>query len=463
MLTRRYLILLPALFLGACSLNSPIPQSDVDVPAQWTTAPASGQWPERSWWRQYQNPALEDLLRRAESGNLDLATAASRLQQAEAQARQARASLLPQLGASVDASRNGNSDGSAASYGAALTTRYQLDFWGRNQALADSAGATLLASEYDAQTLSLSIQASVVSQWLQILENEQRLQLARDSLANAERVLDLVETRYCFGAADSLEVSQQRTLVAQLRAGLPALQQKALVLRNSLALLVGQTPDVQLPTTSSLMDVAIPQVTAGLPAELIARRPDIRASEARLLAANADLTAARAALFPSIALTGQFGAQSAALGSLLSSPTTTWGLAAGLTQPIFDAGALQAQVALSEARQQELLVDYRRSLLTALGETDTALGAVQQARERYQYLEQATREAKRAFDLAEIRYRAGSIDLVSLLDSQRTWYQSQDTLTQQRASWLLASVDLFRVLGGGWEASTPVYGEPQLR
>jgi NodT family efflux transporter outer membrane factor (OMF) lipoprotein len=434
-----------------------MPEQAVVAPQQWSATTTDNVWPETDWWRQYQSPALETLLARAIAGNLDLATAASRLSQAEAQLRQARASLSPQLTASTDVSRSGNSDTGLTAYGAALTTRYELDFWGRNQAVTDAAQATLLASEYDAQTLAISIQAGVVSNWLQILENQQRLTLARNSLANAERVLKLVETRYRFGATDSLEVSQQRTLVAQLRASLPGLEQQALQLRNSLVLLLGQAPEAQLPTGEARIDIAVPQVGVGLPAELLNRRPDIRASEARLIAANANVTAARAALFPSIALTGQLGVQSAALGTLLSSPTTGWTLAAGLVQSIFDGGALRSQVDLSRARQEELLVDYRRTLLSALGETDTALGAVQQATLRYQFLELATNEAERAFNLAEIRYRAGSIDLVSLLDTQRTWYQSQDTLIQQRAILLLASVDLFRALGGGWREPVLVY------
>lgn len=452
MLTRHALLLLPLLLVG-CSLDTPVPHSGVVTPSQWTHAPAQARWPERTWWQQYQSPALDTLLSRAEAGNPDLAAAASRLSQAEAQLRQARASLMPQAGAGLDAARSGTGDSSSGSYGASLTTRYQLDFWGRNQAVAEAARATLLATEFDTRTLTISIQASVVSNWLQILENRQRLTLARDSLTNAERVLQLVETRYRFGAADSLQLSQQRTLVAQLRASLPGLEQQALQLRNSLALLLGQTPGTPLPAPPPLWDVRLPAVTAGLPAGLLDRRPDIRASEARLRAANANLTAARAALFPDISLTGQFGVQSTALGTLLSNPATGWSLAAGLTQSVFDGGALRAQVALSQARQQELLVEYRRTVLGALAETDTALGAVQQAGQRYRHLEQANAQARRAFDLAEVRYRAGAIDLQTLLDTQRTWYQSQDVLTQQRAAWLLASVDLFRALGGGWQAS----------
>jgi len=459
-LTRHYLLLLPALLLSACSLNTPVPDSAIVPPTHWSTQATNAQWPQRDWWQQYKSPSLEDLLARAEAGNLDLASATSRLRQANAQLRQARASLLPQVSASAEANRNGDTNSTA--YSAGLNTRYELDFWGRNQAVTDSARASLLASEFDIQTLAISIQASVVSNWLQILENAQRLDLARDSLNNAERVLQLVETRYRFGADDSLAVSQQRTLVAQLRASLPGLEQQRLQLRNSMALLLGQAPDTPLPKARHLADINIPVVGAGLPAELINRRPDILASEARLIAANADLTAARAALFPSVTLTGQFGAQSAALAALLSNPATGWTLVAGLTQSIFDGGALRAQVALSQARQEDLLIDYRRTLLTALGEADTALGAVVRARQAYQFLELATTEARRAFDLAEIRYRAGSSDLQSLLDTQRTLYQSQDTLTQQRAVRLLASVDLFRALGGGWRMQE-VYGSNGLR
>jgi outer membrane protein TolC len=173
-----------------------------------------------------------------------------------------------------------------------------------------------------------------------------------------------------------------------------------------------------------------------------------------LQAANADLGAARATLFPSIQLTAQLGAQSLALGSLVSNPATSWNLAAGLVQPIFQGGRLRAQVDVTEARQEELLVDYRRTLLTALGEVDTALGAVQQAEQRYAFLLTASELAEQAFRLAEARYREGSITLQTLLDTQRTWYGSLDSLTQQRATWLLASIDLYRALGGGWQAPT---------
>lgn len=435
------------------------------APQRWSTATGASDWPAAEWWQSYQTPALETLLARARAGNLDLARSATQILQADAQLRQAGASLLPQVGASASTSRSGSqaSGGtgvSGNSVGAGLNASYELDFWGRNRAVVESARATLAATGYDRATIALSIDANVTNTWFQWLEVRERQELTLRSLENAQRVLNIVEARQRFGAADRLEVSQQRTLVHQLQASLPALEQAELQLRNALALLLGNPPGSALPEPPELGAIATPDIGAGLPAELLLRRPDIRASEARLVAANADLQAARAALYPSIALTGQLGVQSVALSNMLSAPTTAWNLVAGLTQPIFQGGRLRAQVDLSEARQQELLVEYRRSVLQALQDADTALGAVYHARRRFALLELAATEAERAFELAEVRYRAGAITQQSLLDTQRTWYQSQETLVQQRSAWLQATVDLYRALGGGWLAAEVSYAQP---
>lgn len=451
--TRQFFPLALAVLLAGCSLATPVPQSSLQPPAQWNQAADSSVWPEARWWTQYDTPQLSRLMTQARVGNLDLASAATRLLQADAQLRQTGATLLPSVDGSASGRRGGNSgDGNVSSgFNASLNASYEIDFWGRNRAAVEAAAANLNASRYDLEALAITTDASVARSWFQLVENQARLQLARDNLAAAEQVLNIVEARYRFGADDSLAVSQQRALVAQLRANLPALEQQTLQLRNSLALLLGQGPDFVPGALPAMTDITVPEPGAGLPSELLNRRPDIRASEQRLLAANANLTAARAALYPSIQLTGSYGAQSSALSDLVSNPLNPWSLAAGLTQPIFDGGRLRAQVEISEASQQEALIGYQRAILDALIDADTALGALQQARRQYQLQQAATAESELAFELAQARYKAGAIDLQNLLDTQRSYFQSQDSLVQQRAAWLLATVDLYRALGGGWQ------------
>lgn len=428
----------------------------------WHTEADRQAGPDRRWWEQYGSPELNELIEQARAENLDIASAASRLQQADAQLRQSGAALLPQLSGGLNASRSDSArtdaDGGSSRnlYGANLSAAYEVDFWGRNRAGVESAQAGLQATRFDRDTVVLSTDAAVANAWFQLLENRERLELGRRSLEIAERVLELVEARYRFGAADALELSQQRTLVAQLRAALPDLEQAAVQLNNALTLLLGAAPDAPLPD-GRLAAIRTPAVDAVLPAELLTRRPDIAASEARLLGANADLTAARAALLPGFQLTGQYNLQSLAFSSLFGDPSSAWSLAAGLTQPIFQGGRLRAQVALSEARQQELLLDYRRSILSALADTDNALATARHSAIRHELLEQASQEAELAFRLAEARYRAGAITLQTLLDTQRTWYQSQDALVQQRSAQLQASVGLYRALGGGWDAAGVSY------
>ena len=440
--------------VAGCSLTTPVPQSSVQTPVQWNSQADSLVWPRAQWWSEYEQPQLSGLIARARSGNLDLATAATRLLQADAQLRQTGASLLPQLDGGVNGRRSGgDAQGTGNSFSATLNASYEVDFWGRNRAAVNAAAANLNATRYDLEAVAISTDASVASSWFQLVENQARLQLAEDNLAAAEQVLTIVEARYRYGADDSLAVSQQRALVAQLRANLPPLQQQTLQLRNSLAVLLGQGPEFTLDLLPGINSIRVPEPGAGLPSELLSRRPDIRASEQRLLAANANLSAARAALYPSIQLTGNYGAQSSALSDLVSNPLNTWGLVAGLTQPIFDGGRLRAQVDVNEASQQEALIGYQRSILDALIDADTALGALQQARRQYQLQQAATTEAELAFELAQARYRAGAITLQNLLDTQRSWFQSQDSLVQQRAAWLQATVDLYRALGGGWQES----------
>lgn len=453
----RYSLILTALLLGGCSLNSPLPESGVAIPENWSVQTQTPDWPDSNYWQAFGADALLQLQQQARQHNHDLAAAAARLQQADAQLRQAGAALLPTLDGGINAGRSGNDSDAGNNISASLGASYEVDFWGRNRQLRDSARASLDASRFDQATLAVGIEASVASNWFQLLEAQEREQLAQRNLQSAERLLQLVEARAAAGAADALEVSQQRTLVLQQGAALLPLQQQRLALHNSLNLLLGNPPGRVLPVDIPLASLQLPDSSAGLPSELLQQRPDIRASEARLLGANADLKAARAALWPSLRLSGQYAGQSATLADLLGNPSTSWNLLGGLTQPIFDGSRLRARADQAEARQQELLIDYQRSILTAISETDTTLAAAHNSRERLQRQQQVVTQAQLALQLAESRYRAGAIGQSTLLDTQRSLFQSQDALLQLQSAQLQTAVELYRALGGSWQATALSY------
>jgi outer membrane protein, multidrug efflux system len=265
----------------------------------------------------------------------------------------------------------------------------------------------------------------------------------------------VVDARAQSGATSALEVAQQRTVVAQQRAALPPLEQAIRQTENNLAVLLGQTPERVAVSPGSLDGLVVPAVAAGLPSELLTRRPDIQNAEAQLVGANADIKAARAAFFPSISLTGAYGYQSAALFSMFTGPGLFYSLAAGLTAPIFSGGTLEGQLELNKARYEELLQNYRKSIVSAFTDVENSLTITQQTAEQQRLQEDAVEQARIAFELADARYRAGAVDLLTVLDSQRTLFSARDQLAQVKSARLQGVVSLYRALGGGWRMDAP--------
>ncbi|HEX2113062.1 MAG TPA: efflux transporter outer membrane subunit, partial [Alphaproteobacteria bacterium] len=320
----------------------------------------------------------------------------------------------------------------------------------KNRSTLASARSLALASRYDRETIAITVLANVGITYFSVLEFRDRLAIARDNLANAESVLAIVEARVRNGAASALELAQQRTVVANQRAALPALEQQLRQAENALAVLLGETPDALTIASGSLDDITLPEVAPGLPSELLNRRPDIANAEAQLIAANADIGTARAALFPSIQLTAQGGYESTALSSLFNGPGLFWTLVASVTQPIFEGGRLAGQVDLTEARYEELVQTYRSTVINAFRDTEDTLVAIRQLAVQQMLQEEAVAAAQAAFDLADTRYRGGADTLLNVLDAQRTLFQARDQLVQIRSARLQAVVSLFRALGGGW-------------
>jgi NodT family efflux transporter outer membrane factor (OMF) lipoprotein len=454
------LLAVAALLCGCASTPASLVATPPALPAQWSTAGADvPATVSTDWWRGLGSPELDALLQAAQAQSLDLAAAVARMRQAEATARQAGAVLLPAVNATVDVGRQArfsggsSTEGTAANrYAAGFAASYEIDFWGRQRAGHASALASLQASAFDRDTVGLALAAAVADAWLALVGGRERLAIAVLNLHSAERVLSLVESRARAGAATPLEQAQQRGLVATQQRAIEALRQQVQGSHTALAVLLGQAtlPLVQADTLAGLQP---PAIGAGLPGDLLVRRPDVARAEAQLAAAHADVQAARAALLPRITLGAGLGVGGDRPGRAFDHPL--YSLAAGLTAPLFDAGRLAAGADIAQARRDELLAQYQAAIVAAVGDAERALQAVAGTEAQMAAQAQVLEQAQQAHTLAQVRYRAGADTLLTLLDAQRTLHAAQDAAAQLRQARLMASVALYKALGGGWQPPAP--------
>jgi multidrug efflux system outer membrane protein len=447
--------------LGACATNSDAPPShpmgESGMPSAWIESGAPDTVAlTRDWWRNFGSTELSGLIDAAISASPDMQIAVERVRQAEARVRIAGASLFPALNFSAGTGRRetrpqgGNWNGENSS-SATLSASYEIDLWGGNAAGERSAEASLRATRFDQETVRLTQVAGVANGYFQLLSLRGRLAIARENLAIAERVFNLVDARASNGAVSQLDLARQRAAVLTLRASILLLELQERQTLYALAILAGRTPEGFDAAGSTVSTLAVPRVGPGLPADLLVRRPDLASAEAQLAAANANVAAARAALLPSISLTGSAGLASGVLINFLNSPTAVLSLGASLLQPIFDGGRLRGQVDVAASRQRELVENYRKAVLAALADVEGALTASGRTADQESIQAQVVEQARIALRLAEIRYREGVDDLLTVLDAQRTLFQSEDQLAQVRLSRLQTSIGLFKALGGGWQ------------
>ena len=458
--SKKSIVIAVAIALGGCATVSPHVQPNVSAPAQWNEAAAQPSTPlSTEWWSAFDSAELKALVDAALAGSPDLAIATERVRQAEAQVRIAGATLFPVLNLGAGTSRrvtdregqpSQRSDASNITFSAS----YEVDLFGRNAAGVRAADASYRASGFDRDAARLTLIAGVATSYFEVLSLRGRLAIARENLAIAERVLSLVEVRARNGAASQLDVERQHAQVLSQRAALLPLEQLEKQTLAALAVLIGRVPEGFGVKAASLADLRIPEVNPGLPAELLVRRPDLAAAEAQVAAANGNVAAARAALLPSIELTGSAGLTSAALLTFLSGPQSAVSLALSLFQPIFDGGRLRGQVAVSESRERELAEAYRKAILSAFSDVEQALVAVSRSAQREAIQVEAQQRARNALRLAEIRYREGADDLLTVLEAQRTLFQAEDQLASIRFDRLSATVALYKALGGGWSAES---------
>lgn len=458
-MTFRKLTLFLPILLAGCNLGPDYQKPDLPTPEAWRNPPAQSAelWPSADWWQGFGSSQLDRYIADAKDANNDLAAAMARVRQADAQARIAGAPLLPAVGLTADAiharqpsARTGTME-TGTTYSPGLTASYELDFWGKNAAAARAADQLLAASRYDQETVALTVMTGVATTYFHTIELRDRLKVAEDNLASARQTLEGLRRQQRAGIVNALDVAQQETVVATLDANVPPLRQQFGQSLDALAILVGKTPEQLEITNETLAQLSHPEVSPGLPSALLARRPDVANAEAQLISANANIQVARAAFFPSIDLTAQGGFISSALSDVLKPSNAIYSLTAGLTQPIFEGGALEGQFDLAQARYDELLADYRKAVLSAFGNVEDALTAVQQTADQEQRQQQAVATAQRAYDFARAQMKAGTINILTVLNTENALFSAQDILVQAKSAHFQALVELYGALGGGWQ------------
>jgi len=456
---RKALLLTSALLAAGCAEPTPPPALPKgDVPAAFEQAASSSAvWPSAEWWQGFGSSELTALETAAQSGNLDIAQAAARLRQADARARQAGAALMPTValnGNLQNFTGAGNGSGNETDFFAGVGASYELDFWGKNRAAADSALALRAASAADRATVALTVSAAIANGYFQLLSLRERLAVAEDNLKSAQTILSLVQRRVTAGYAPNSDLTQARAALAAQEAAVPALQQQELEARTALAILLGRPPEGFAAAARNLAGIAAPAVTPGLPAELLTRRPDIAAAEANLVSAHADVAAARAAMLPDITLTAAAGMQNPALNAaVLTLGGTGFALNLGtaLVHTIFDGGLLKAKTAETEAHEEELIAAYRAAMIAAFGDVENALGSLSHLSAQERALTEQVSAAEAVLRAAQRKYTAGGADFLVVTDAQRSLYAARDQLSDIRRARLTASVALFKALGGGWQ------------
>jgi NodT family efflux transporter outer membrane factor (OMF) lipoprotein len=447
-----------ALALGACS-HTPAPTLPAgDIPPAFEQAPPGNApiWPAADWWKGFGDPQLDSLMAVAQANNLDLAQAAARLRQADARARQAGAALLPTL--SVNGTVNnlyGQTRGVSASetdYSTGLGASYELDFWGKNRDLLNAAESTRAASAADRATVALTVTGGVANSYFQLLSLRQRIAVTQDNIRASQSILNVVQRRVTAGYAAPPDLIQERANLAAQRAALPVLQQQELETQGALAILLGRPPEGFALSGSGLAGLTAPPVAPGLPSALLRRRPDIASAEANLLAAHANLEAARTAFLPAITLNASAGLQYPALAAAIDTlPGLGFGTAVGATvmQAVFDGGKNAAITDEARAREEELLAAYRAAVMNAFSDVENALGSLAHLTAQETTLTDQVAQDEKVLSAAKRKYTAGYADFLVVTDAERALYAARDQLADVKRARLAASVALFKALGGG--------------
>jgi efflux transporter, outer membrane factor (OMF) lipoprotein, NodT family len=447
-------IVVLAFALTACATTPPQPVKPDDMPKAYQ-APATDADKEvtADWWKSFSNTELTAMVDEAHTGNLDIATAAARLEQAQAQTGISTADLFPTVGATYSEKRQGSRAANSNNFGLSGAASYELDLFGKNVNSLRAARNTAKAAVFYQDAVRLSTEANVANAYFAVLALRERIDIARKNVEAAKRILAITQAKVSNGVLSNLELAQQTSTVLGEEATIPRLEELEREQRNALAILLGRNPGSLKVDAATLEGITAPPVKAGLPSNLLTRRPDVAQAEASLLAAHADLDAARAAFLPTISLTAGGGWANSALTGLVAPQTLAWNIGASVAQTIFDGGRLTSARDAAKGRENELIASYKAAVLSALNDTETQLGSVSSYGDQERLTTDQVKNAQEAFRISELQYREGVVDLLTVLQAQQTLFQAQDSLIQIKLARLQSGVGLYRALGGGWDVT----------
>lgn len=462
---RARLFLAGAFLLASCTVGPNYKPPVVDIPATYRTPEpyrAAGQngqsLGDEKWWTVFQDQELQKLIRSALQQNYDLRIAATRVLQAGAQLGVTRADEFPSVegGPALTGVRSPAIPGVFRGYQyladeLTASASWNIDFWGRYRRATEAARANLIASEWGRRSVISTLVSNVATTYFQLRELDLELEIAHRTLDSRQQSLRLTETLESGGATSMVDVRQAQQLVETAAEMIPDTEREIQQQENQISILLGENP-TEIPRGRRLTEEPLPpSVPAGLPSMLVQRRPDIRQAEQELISANAQIGVARAQFFPQISLTGSAGFESIGLGNLFSGAAGTWNFTTALTQPIFTAGRLHANLQLAEAQQQQALLTYKQTIQQAFRDVSNALIAYQRYREYGEHQQVLTAAAQDAANLSEMRYKGGVASYLEVLTNETNYFSAELSLARARLNERLSLVQIYNALGGGWE------------
>jgi multidrug efflux system outer membrane protein len=468
------LVVMLALLAGSCTVGPDYNRPAVDVPAGWRLDEKEAKdLANSTWWQQFHDPVLNELIAISLRENKDLLIAAARIDEFAGRYGIVRADLFPQVGASGEYSRQRVTElgenrlspeykATTDNFSANVNASWEIDLWGKIRRSTEAAKAQLLASEEGRKAVVLSLVANVASAYVNLRDLDRQLEISRNTAKTREDSYLVFKDRFAGGVISDLELSQNRSQYEEALASIPPLEKAIIQQENGLSVLLGRNPG-PIQRGKSIDALLLPTIVSGMPSDLLERRPDLRQAEQNLIAANAQIGVAKAAYFPSISLTGAFGSASGDLGDLFKGPSKAWQYSAPVTMPIFTAGKIAGSVQEAEALQQQALIGYQQAIQNAFREVNDALADQAQTRKQLATQKNQVDSLRQYAGIARLRYDNGYADYLTVLDADRSLFNAQLAYTQTQGALHLAMINLYKAMGGGWTEGAEQAAQPKAK